>query len=188
MPFFVLLLFVPHLLPYCLPLCLVDFFFYSDIFLFPSCFLLLMFCRCFLCGCHGISEHTKIITIYFKLSLVGCRLWGHTESETTEATSAKLSNNFNCIQKLYSFKSLPRLYLHYWRHKLHLSTLCTCHHWFITVVYAFVFQSLFKIEVGVMDQNCKNLGFCICSYVDFKQRTSAVIRFKFLSSILLSQL
>ena len=89
------------------------FFFYSDIFLFPSCFLLLMFCRCFLCGCHGISEHTKIITIYFKLSLVGCRLWGHTESETTEATSAKLSNNFNCIQKLYSFKSLPRLYLHY---------------------------------------------------------------------------
>ena len=110
--FSVFLLFVPHLLPYCLPLCLVDFFFFcSDIFWFPSCFLLLTFCRCFLCVCHGIAEHTKVITIYFKLSLVGCHLWGGTESEPTEATSVKLRDNFNCIQKLYSFKSLPHLLL-----------------------------------------------------------------------------
>ena len=31
---------------------------------------------------------------------------------------------------------------------------------------------------GVMNQNCKNSGFCICPYVDFNQRTSAVIRFQ----------
>ena len=92
--FSVLLLFVSHLFPYCLPLCLVDFFLVATSF----DFLLVSFYLCsvdvFFVVAMGLHWRRKCQPAPVFLpgesqglrSLMGCHLWGRTESETTEAT------------------------------------------------------------------------------------------------------
>ena len=47
-------------------------------------------------------------------SLVGCRLWGHTESDTTEVTSQQqmYTHWFKCLPQPFSYSGFPFLIIH----------------------------------------------------------------------------